>query len=120
MMAERTLTKIGFIKDENNLQLNKVFKNDTMLKKIHIDVYPENPATMSAMPFMLLLRTIEKGVVVNNDGNRLILKKTVEGFETHFMNIILSKMTECYCKMGNGCTEFVINVHNIFYKITVF
>lgn len=111
---------IGFIKDENNFQLNKVFRNNAMLKEIHIDVYPENPAYASTMPFMLLLRTIEKKVLVNNDGDRLILKGKFNGFETHFMNIVLSKITECYCKLSNGCAEFIVNVHNIFYKITVF
>lgn len=111
---------IGFIKDENNFQLNKVFRNNAMLNEIHIDVYPENPATMPTMPFMLLLRAIEKRVIVNNNGNRLILKKNVGGFETHLMNIVLSKMTECYYKTSSDCLEFIANVHNIYYKITVF
>ena len=119
-MAENTLMKIGFVKDESNLQFNKVFKNKVMIKDIYIDVYPENPAIAPTIPFMLLLRMVGKKIIVDNNGDRLILNGKVDGIETHFMNIVLSKMTECYYKIGSGYTEFIINVHNIFYKITVF
>ena len=69
---------------------------------------------------MLLLRTIEKKVIVSNDEERLILKKNVDKFLTYFMNIPFSKITECYYKTYNGCSEFVLNIQNTYYRITIF
>lgn len=120
MITEKTLMKFGLINDENNSQLKEVFKNNIGLKEIHIDVYPENPLITSSAPFMLLLRTIEKKSIVLNDGDRLIIKKNVGKFETYFMNILFSEITECYCKAIDGYSEFILNIRNIYYRITVF
>ena len=120
MVAEKTLMKLGFMNDENCLQLNELFKNDIKLKEIHIDVYPTNPLISSSTPFMLLLRTIEKKMMVKNSGNRLVLKKVVDRYDTYFMNVLLSEITECYYKGANGYSEFILNIQNIYYKITVF
>lgn len=120
MVAEKTLMKLGFMNDENLLQLNEVFKNDIKLKEIHIDVYPTNPLISSSTPFMLLLRTIEKKMTVKNSGNRLVLKKVVDRYNTYFMNILFSEITECYFKGSDGYYEFILNVQNIYYRITVF
>ena len=119
MITEKTLIKFGLSEDENNSRLKEVFKNDLKLKEIHIDIYPENPLITSSQPFMLLSRTIEKNVVVSNDGDRLILKKN-DTYKTHFMNVMFSKITECYYKMFDGCFEFIINIQNIYYRIIVF
>ena len=120
MVTEKTLMKFGLTKDENNLKLKEVLKDNVRLKEIHIDTYPENPLVASPTSFMLLLRTIEKRVIVVNDGDRLILKKVVDKFETHFINILFSKITECYYKSFNGCFEFILNIQNIYYRIIVF
>lgn len=117
MVAENTLMKFGFAKDKDNCQLEEVFKNNLKLKEVYIDVYPENPLSSSAS-FMLLLRTHEKNVIVLNDDIRLILKKN-DRYENYFMNILFSKITECFFKITDGCYEFILNVQNIFYKITV-
>ena len=111
--------KFGFVKDENNSKLKEVFKNNSKLKEIHIDIYLENPLATCTKSFMLLLRTIEKGMIISNDDNRLILKKNIDRFNTNFMNIPFSEITECYCKVSDGCSEFIINVQNIYYKITI-
>lgn len=118
MDAKKTFVKFGFVKDENNLQLKEVLKNDIALKKIHIDAYSENPLS-SSMTHMLLLRTIEKNVVVLNSGDRLVLKKN-DTYKTYFMNILFSKITECFFKVSESYSEFVLNVQNIYYRITVF
>lgn len=121
MVAEKTLTKLGFAKDEkNNSKLNEVFKDNIKLKEIHIDVYPTNPLTSSSTSFVLLLRTIEKKMLVKNSGTRLVLKKSVDGYETHFMNVLFSEIAECYYKVVGGYSEFILNIQNIYYRITVF
>ena len=120
MVTENTLTKLGFKKDENNTKLNEVFKDNIKLKEIHIDVHPTNPLVSSSTPFMLLLRTIEKKMLVKNSGTRLVLKKRVDNFDTYFMNITLSEINECYYKSIDGYSEFILNIQNIYYRITVF
>lgn len=120
MVTEKTLIKFGLVNDENNLQLKKVFKNNIKLNEVHIDIYPENPLINSSSPFMLLLRTIEKNALVLNDGDRLIFKKNDDKFETYIMNILFSEITECYYKLTNRYSEFIINIQNIYYRIIVF
>ena len=120
MAAEKTLMKLGFTNDEQNMKLNEVFKDNVKLKEVHIDIYPTNPLVSSPTPYMLLLRTIEKKMLVKNSGNRLVLKKNIDGYDTYFMNILLSEIKECYYKYSDGFSEFVLNIQNIYYKITVF
>lgn len=118
MVTEQTLMKFGLTKDENNLKFKEVFKDKVELKEVHIDVYPDNPLVTSSEPFMLLLRTIEKRAIVSNDGNRLILKRADE-YETYFINVLFSKIVECYYKTYNNCFEFIINIQNIYYRIII-
>lgn len=120
MVAEQTMTKLGFVKDEKNTKLNEIFKDNTKLKEIHIDVYPINPLVSSSTTFMLLLRTIEKKILVKNSGNRLVLKKVVDRYDTYFMNVVLSEIKECYCKLTDSYSEFILNIQNTYYRITVF
>lgn len=117
IITDKTLKRIGFAKDENNSKLKEVFKNNLRLKEIHIDIYPSNPM-LSSGEFMLLLRTSENNAVISNDGSRLILKKSDKN-ETHFMNILFSNILECFSSMTERCCEFVINIQNIYYKITI-
>ena len=120
MVVEQTMTKLGFVKDEKNTKLNEIFKDNAKLKEIHIDVYPTNPLVSSSTPFMLLLRTIEKKILVKNSGSRLVLKKVVDRYDTYFMNVVLSEIKECYYKSIDGYSEFILNIQNIYYRITVF
>lgn len=117
-MATEASMKFGFTKDENNFQLKEILKNNFKIKEIHIDVYPENPLVASAKSFMLLLRTIEKNAVVLNDGDRLVLNKN-DKYNTCFMNVLFSKITECYYKIFDNYFEFVLNIQNIYYRVTV-
>ena len=116
MVAEK-MTKLGFVKDDNSSQLKEVFKDNAHLKEIHIDIYYENPLVPTTA-FMLLLRTLECNATVSNDGNRIILKKC-DKYETNFMNVLCSKITECFIKVSENYSEFVLNIQNIYYKITV-
>ena len=120
MAAEKTLMKLGFIKDEYNAKLNEVFKDDVKLKEIHIDIYPANPFASSPIPYMLLSRTIEKKMLVKNVGNRLVLKKNIDGYDTYFMNVLLPEIKECHYKKSDGFCEFILNIQNIWYRIIVF
>lgn len=120
MAAEKTLMKLGFTKDESNSKLNEIFRDNTKLKEVHIDIYPTNPLVSSPIPYMLLSRTIENKMLVKNSGNRLVLKKNIDGYDTYFMNVLLSEIKECYYKDSDGFSEFIINIQNIYYKITVF
>lgn len=117
MTTDKTLIKFGFIKDENNSQLKEVFKNNLKLKEIRIDVYPDNPMSLPTS-FMLLLRTCEKNVITSNDGNRLVLKRN-DRYNTHFMNIPFSNVSECFLKIFKNYYEFILNIRNTYYKITV-
>lgn len=119
MVAEYTMMKLGFTNDESNAKLNEVFKDNVRLKEIHIDVYPTNPLVSSPLPYMLLSRTIEKKMLVKNSGNRLVLKKVIDGFDTYFMNIVLSEIKECYYKISNNYFEFILSIQNIYYRITI-
>ena len=116
----QTITKLGFTKDENNTKLNEIFKDNAKLKEVHIDCYPTNPLISSPLPYMLLLRTIEKKMLVKNSGTRFVLKKNVDGYDTYFMNVLLSDIKECYYSVSNGFSEFILNIQNIYYRITVF
>ena len=121
MVIENVIAKFGFKKDENNnSKLNTIFEDNTKLKEIHIDIYTSNPLVSSSTPYMLLLRTIEKKMLIKNSGNRLVLKKNIEGCDTYFMNVLLSEIKECYYKDSHGFFEFILNIQNIYYKITVF
>lgn len=110
--------KLGFVKDESSSQFKEVFKNNLKLKEIHIDIYPNNPMSSSS-EFMLLLRTSENNATISNDGKRLILKKN-DQYETHFMNILFSNIKECFLNIAESCNEFVVNVQNMYYRITIF
>lgn len=119
-MAEKTLMKLGFAKDEKKLKLNEIFKDNAKLKEVHIDIYPTNPLISSSTPYMLLSRTIEKKILVKNSGTRLVLKKNIDGYDTYFMNVLLSEIKVCYYKISNGFFEFILNIQNIYYRIIIF
>ena len=117
MITNETLTKFGFIKDEGNLELKEVFQNNLKLKEVHIDIYSDNPM-LSSDNFNLLLRTCGNNIFVSNDKGRLILKRN-DVYETHIMNILLSGISECYIKGIETYRELILNVQNIYYKITI-
>lgn len=117
MITKKTLIKFGFIKDEENLRFKEVFKDGVKLKEVHIDIYSESPLVTSTS-FMLLLRTIEKNIMVSNNETRIILNRN-DTYKTQFMNVLLSKMTDCFYKITECGSEFIINIQNIHYRIAV-
>lgn len=119
MITEQALMDFGFIKDENNFKLKELLKNNIKLKEVCVDMYPDNPLDGSSSPFMLLLRTSEKNVTVESDGNRIIFKKD-DKFNTHFSNVLFSKITECFFKISEACSEFIVNIQNVYYRVTAF
>ena len=120
MIAEKNFVDYGFVKEEIGLYLTKMslLENNIMLKEIHIDVYPENPLAPSSC-FTLILRASEKNATISVEGDRIIFKKN-DVYKTHFINISSSKITECYSKKLDGYYEFILNIQNIYYKITIF
>jgi hypothetical protein len=114
MIAE----KIGFIKDDNISILKKVLKDGTKFKYMYIDIYSENPLNHPSY-FMLLLRTHECNISVLNDGHRIIFSKNNKS-KTHIVNILLSKINECFFKHSENYFEFIINIQNVYYKLIVF
>lgn len=119
MVNEETYMKFGLIKDEENLRLKEVFKNNVRLKETHIDIYPDNPLIKSSAPFMLLLRAVERDILIINDDNRLILKRRNDE-NTCLMNVLFSEITDCYCNISESYTEFIFKIQNTYYKITIF
>lgn len=118
MVAKETLMNFGFIKDENNLKLKELLKRNVKLKELHVDVYSDNPLDTIQSPFMLLLRTIEKNVVVESDGNRIVFKRN-DKYNTYLSNVLFSKIKECFFKISDVCSEFIVNIQNVYYRITV-
>ena len=118
MVNEQTLVKFGLIEDKDNLKLKEIFKDKAKVKEIHIDIYPRNPLISSLEPLMLLLRTIENNAIVLSDGNRLVLKRN-DRYESYFINVLFSEITECYYKISEGSSEYILNIQNIYYRITV-
>jgi hypothetical protein len=119
MVANDTLMNFGFIKDENNLKLKELLKENVELKELHVDVYPDNPLKTAQSPFMLLLRMIEKNVIVESDDNRIIFKKH-DKWDTCLSNVLFSKIKECFFKTSDTYSEFIVNIQNIYYRIIVF
>lgn len=117
MVTKETLVKFG-LKEKTALQLKEVLKSFTNLQEVYIDIYPENPLVNSLAPFMLLLRTTDKNVLVENNKERLILKRN-DKYNTYIMNILYSEINECYVKSVGRSIELVINVQNIYYKIFI-
>ena len=118
MVDKSVLTKFGFIEENDDLRLKQMMQNKSKFKEIHIDTYSENPLT-SFSPFMLLLRTSEKNATISIDGDRLVFKRN-DGCETHFMNVLISKIVECFSKIEDDYSEFILNIQNIYYRITIF
>ena len=120
MTNKRTFVDYGFTKEEIGLYLSKMslLKNSVKLKEIHIDTYLENPLTSSSC-FSLILRASEKNATILVDGDRIIFKKN-DMYQTQFVNVLSSKVTECFTKQIENCYEFILNVQNIYYRITIF
>lgn len=114
---ESALMKFGFVKEEDDSRLVEMIKNKTKIKEVHIDTYPENPL-ISSSPFVLLLRASEKNVVITIEDERLIFKKG-DKYETYFMNVLISRITECFSKICEDYSEFILNIQNIYYRITI-
>lgn len=114
--AENFLKNYGFVEDVNSSHLKAILKNDLKIKEVHIDIYPE--MTGDTKDYMLLLRTIEKNSIIENDGNRMILTKN-DRLKTQFMNVIISKIVECFYKFSDNCFEFIFKIQNIYYRLTV-
>lgn len=110
--------KISFVKDENNLQLKKMLENNVNLKELHVDIYPDNPLSPSAT-FMLLFRTSEKNATVSIENDRIIFMRN-DKYKSYFMNLLFSEISECYYKDLESYFEFVLNIRNIYYRITIF
>lgn len=118
MTTESTLMKFGFVKQEHDSQLKELLEGSIKLKEVHIDAYSENPVVSSSSPFMLLLRASEKNATVLIEKDRIVFKRN-DSQSTYFMNILLDRITECFSKVSEGYSEYILNVQNIYYKITV-
>lgn len=118
MVTESTLMEFGFVREKNELRFRRMFEKENRLREIHIDVYPENPIA-SPTSFMLLLRASESNARISIDDERIILKRN-DKQETHFMNVIISKITDCFSKISDDYYEVILNVQNLYYKITIF
>ena len=114
-----TVENFGFIKDEVNLYLDKIALNNNIIRlnEVHIDIYPENPLTNLSC-YMLMLRTCEKNASIIIDDDRIILKRN-DVYGTHFLNVLASKITECFSKMYDGGIEFILNIQNVYYRINI-
>ena len=123
MATEKTLMKFGFIKEDNDSRLRQMIDSkdklkEVQIKEMYIDTYSENPFA-SPSSFSLLLRTSEKNATISVNEDRLIFKRN-DKHGTHFMNVLISKISECYSKIGEDYSEFILNIQNIYYKITVY
>ena len=118
MVTENILTKYGFVNEKDYSKLIEIIRNADRLVEVHIDTYPENPL-LSSDSYMLLLRTVEKRARILVEDNRLIFKRD-DIYETHFVNVLISTIKECFSKMTGDCDEYILNIQNTYYRITVF
>ena len=118
MVDENILTKYGFVNEKDYSKLIEIIRNADRLVEVHIDTYPENPFITSNSN-MLLLRTVEKKTRILVEDDRLIFKRD-DIYGTHFVNVLISKIKECFSKMTGDCDEYILNIQNIYYRITVF
>ena len=119
MITENILMKYGFVTEKDYSKLVEVIKNTTRLKKVHIDTYSENPLLPSSSQ-MLLLRAVEKNIKILVEDDRLIFKRN-DIYGTHFVNVLISKIKECFSKrVSEDYDEYILNIQNIYYKITIF
>ena len=117
MNIETTLMKFGFVRQEYDCQLQEFLKSYAKLKEVHIDIYSENPLIPSDT-HMLLLRTTEKNASLIVEDNRVIFKKN-DKYGTFFANVLIPKIIECFSKISDDYSEFIINIQNIYYRITI-
>ena len=117
MNTENTFAKYGFVDEKDYSKLIEIIRNTTKLREVHIDTYPENPL-LSSNSHMLLLRTSEKRARILVEDDRLIFKRD-DIYGTHFVNVLISKIKECFTKMTGDCDEYILNVQNIYYRITI-
>lgn len=121
MINEETLIKFGFVKEDNDLFLRQIKNKDELkemhIKEIHIDTYSEDPFAPSSY-FTLLLRASEKNAIILISKDRIIFKRN-DKYKTHFVNVPISKIIECYSKTEKDYSEFILNIQNIYYKITI-
>jgi hypothetical protein len=117
MVTEDILMKYGFVNEKDYSKLIEIIRNTTRLVEVHIDTYPENPL-LSFDSHMLLLRTTEKNARILIEDDRLIFKRN-DIYGTHFVNVLISKIKECFSKMTGDCDEYILNIQNIYYKITI-
>lgn len=118
MVTENILMKYGFVNEKDYSKLIEIISNTNRLVEVHIDTYPNNPL-LSSDSHMLLLRTVEKGARILVENDRLIFKRN-DIYGTHFVNVLISKIKECFSKMTGDCDEYILNIQNVYYKITVF
>ena len=118
MITDDIFIKFGFVKESDELRLKQMIQNKNKLKEIHIDAYSENPL-ISSSHFMLLLRVSERNAKISIDDDRLVFKRN-DGCETHFVNVLISQISECFSKIGSNYSEFILNIQNVYYRITVF
>lgn len=117
MVAENILTKYGFVNEKDYSKLIEIIRNTNRLMEVHIDTYLENPL-LSSDSHMLLLRTVEKKAKILVEDDRLIFKKD-DIYGTHFVSVLISKIKECFSKMTGDCDEYILNIQNVWYKITI-
>lgn len=118
MDVVKNLLECGYYEDKDNFHLKHILKDNIKLKELHVDIYSENPASVPPTMVMLLLRTFEKSVLVSNNDDRLILKKNDKD-KTYIMNILFSKIKWCSYKVGETFSEFIFNIQNTYYKLTI-
>ena len=117
MITEDTLMKYGFVAEKDYSKLIEIIRNTNRLIEVHIDTYPENPL-LSSDSHMLLLRTFEKRAKILVEDDRLIFKRD-DIYGTYFVNVLISKIKECYSKMTGVCDEYILNIQDVYYKITI-
>ena len=112
MVAENILTECGFVNEKDYSKLIEIINNANRLVEVHIDTYPDNPL-FSSDSHMLLLRTVEKRARILVENDRLIFKRD-DIYGTHFVNVLISKIKECFSKMTGDCDEYILNIQNTY------
>ena len=119
-MHNDSVAKFGFVEDNINTYLNelKLHNNAMQFSEVHVDVYPKNPLDSSNLQFELMLRIDEKNALVRIDNDRIVVQKN-NMYGTHLLNVLISNIKELYSKTSDDYIEFILNIHNVYYRVII-
>ncbi len=110
-LTKESLEKFGYSYDYENDFLKMFSKKENTIKKLMVSLYPR----LSNDGKIILARMYNEDIIFNNNDKRLIILTKDKNI---ILNILYSKITQCFIRETKNLIEFVFEYDNdIFYKI---